>query len=233
MQELEQKYFRNGVEYKEQIEVYEFKDWLITITGDDELTGFATPTKYAHLLNKDNFDYIDQIAEQNGIKFLLNEDGDFYYEDFDYILLEPDDIFKFGFEEINIKKASCVLDYMVKEILRYITPITVDDRFMMALGIQRFNDTKMVVLKQIQKKSIIPKTSKRKTGFLHQAWASLVKLRDKKCTECKSVYDLHAHHIKSYKDFEELRYDVNNGITLCGQCHRKTHKQNNNEYSRI
>lgn len=224
MQELEQKYFRNGIEYKEQIEIYEFKDWLITITGDNELTGFATPTKYAHLLNKDNCDYIDQIAEQNGIKYLLNEDGDSYYEDFTYIILEPDDIFKFSFEEINIKKASCVLDYMVKEILRYITPITDDDRFMMACGIQRFNDTKMVVLKQIQKKSIIPKTSKRKTGFLHQAWASLVKLRDEKCTECKSVYDLHAHHIKSYKDFAELRYDVNNGITLCGQCHRKTHK---------
>jgi len=224
MQELEEKYFRNGIEYKEQIEIYEFKDWLITITGDDELTGFATPTKYAHLLNKDNCDYIDQIAEQNGIKYLLNEDGDSYYEDFGYIILEPDDIFKFPFVEINIKKASCVLDYMVKEILRYITPITDDDMYMIPIGMQRFDDTKMVVLKQIQKKSIIPKTSKRKTGFLHQAWASLVKLRDEKCTECKSVYDLHAHHIKSYKDFAELRYDVNNGVTLCGQCHRKIHK---------
>jgi len=224
MQELEEKYFRNGIEYKEQIEIYEFKDWLITITGDDELTGFATPTKYAHLLNKDNCDYIDQIAEQNGIKYLLNEDGDSYYEDFGYIILEPDDIFKFPFEEINIKKASCVLDYMVKEILRYITPITDDDMYMVTIGMQRFDDTKMVVLKQIQKKSITPKTSKRKTGFLHQAWASLVKLRDEKCTECKSVYDLHAHHIKSYKDFAELRYDVNNGVTLCGQCHRKIHK---------
>lgn len=224
MQESDQKYFRNGIEYKEQIEIYEFKDWLITITGEDELTGFATPTKYAHLLNKDNCDYSDQIAEQNGIKFLLDEDGDSYYEDFSYIILEPDDLFKFPFEKINIKKASCVLDYMVKEILRFITPITDNERIDGAYGIQRFNDTKMVVLKQIQRKSITPRTSKRKTGFLHQAWACLVKLRDEKCTECKSVYDLHAHHIKSYKDFAELRYDVNNGITLCGQCHRKIHK---------
>ena len=32
--------------------------------------------------------------------------------------------------------------------------------------------------------------------------------------------------IKAFKDNEELRYDVNNGITLCSQCHRKWHKEN-------
>ena len=83
-----------------------------------------------------------------------------------------------------------------------------------------------IVLKQVYKKSITPKVGKRKTGFLHQAWASLVKDRDKKCTECGSVYDLHAHHIKQYKSHPELRNDVNNGITLCGNCHRKWHSEN-------
>ena len=85
---------------------------------------------------------------------------------------------------------------------------------------------KTIVLKQLYKKSITPKTSKNKRGFHQVAWASMVKLRDGKCTECGSVYDLHAHHIKPYKDYPELRHDVNNGITLCGQCHRKWHKEN-------
>ena len=202
-------------------EQYKFKDWLITITGDDELTGFATQIKYASLLDKDNYHYIDEIAEKNNIKTLINECGDKYYKDFDYIIADPNDVVVYHFEEINTKEASCVLDYMVKEILRYITPQTDMDIIMSSRGIKRFNDTKIIVLKQIKKVSIPKKITR---GSLHNAWSKMVRYRDKKCTECNSVNDLHAHHIKQYKDFEELRYDVNNGITLCNQCHRKHHK---------
>ena len=194
-------------------EQYEFKGWLITIEnyrGTDELIGFATPTKYAHLLNADNYYYIDEIAEENKIKSKINEDGDEYYEDLTYIIAEPDDVVVNFLAGVNTKSASCVLDYMVNEIIR-------------ELDIDYPNT---IVLKQVYKKSITPKVGKRKTGFLHQAWAALVKDRDKKCTECGSVYDLHAHHIKQYKSHPELRNDVNNGITLCGNCHRKWHSEN-------
>lgn len=194
-------------------EQYEFKGWLITIEnyrGTDELIGFATPTKYAHLLNADNYYYIDEIAEENKIKSKINEDGDEYYEDLTYIIAEPDDVVVNFIAGVNTKSASCVLDYMVNEIIR-------------ELDIDYPNT---IVLKQVYKKSITPKVGKRKTGFLHQAWASLVKDRDKKCTECGSAYDLHAHHIKQYKSHPELRNDVNNGITLCGNCHRKWHSEN-------
>lgn len=194
-------------------EQYEFKGWLITIEnyrGTDELIGFATPTKYAHLLNADNYYYIHEIAEENKIKSKINEDGDEYYEDLTYIIAEPDDVVVNFIAGVNTKSASCVLDYMVNEIIR-------------ELDIDYPNT---IVLKQVYKKSITPKVGKRKTGFLHQAWASLVKDRDKKCTECGSVYDLHAHHIKQYKSHPELRNDVNNGITLCGNCHRKWHSEN-------
>ena len=208
-------------------EQYEFKGWLITIEnyrGTDELIGFATPTKYAHLLNADNYYYIDEIAEENKIKSKINEDGDEYYEDLTYIIAEPDDVVVNFIAGVNTKSASCVLDYMVKEILRQTHPPK--NAFEHYLGMSRFDDTKYIVLKQVYKKSITPKVGKRKTGFLHQAWAALVKDRDKKCTECGSVYHLHAHHIKQYKSHPELRNDVNNGITLCGNCHRKWHSEN-------
>ena len=35
---------------------------------------------------------------------------------------------------------------------------------------------------------------------------------------------LNAHHLDSYHDHKELRYDINNGITLCKSCHREFHK---------
>ena len=43
------------------------------------------------------------------------------------------------------------------------------------------------------------------------------------CQSCGSHGGLlHAHHIKSWARHPELRYDTDNGITLCPPCHRKT-----------
>ena len=140
-------------------EQYEFKGWLITIEnyrGTDELIGFATPTKYAHLLNADNYDYIDEIAEENKIKSKINEDGDEYYEDLTYIIAEPDDVVVNFIAGVNTKSASCVLDYMVNEIIR---ELYID-----------YPNT--IVLKQVYKKSITPKVAKRKTGCFHKTGAS-------------------------------------------------------------
>jgi len=36
---------------------------------------------------------------------------------------------------------------------------------------------------------------------------------------------LHAHHIKNWKDNPDDRYDVENGITLCDECHYKFHSE--------
>jgi len=71
------------------------------------------------------------------------------------------------------------------------------------------------------------KTKRKRDSLLLQYWAALVKHRDGyKCTQCKSEVELHAHHIKQYKDHPELRLDLNNGLTLCANCHRKHHKEN-------
>jgi len=47
---------------------------------------------------------------------------------------------------------------------------------------------------------------------------------DYTCQICgKRGVELHPHHIKKRSEYPELKYDVNNGITLCNSCHAKVH----------
>ncbi len=65
----------------------------------------------------------------------------------------------------------------------------------------------------------------------YKAWRKSVFERDKYiCQECgakscegNTVY-LNAHHIKPFAIFIDLRFDIDNGITLCRKCHSKKPK---------
>lgn len=55
-------------------------------------------------------------------------------------------------------------------------------------------------------------------------WRSAVFVRDDyTCQSCGARGGrLHAHHLKPYKEYPELRHVLSNGVTLCIPCHRKT-----------
>lgn len=58
-----------------------------------------------------------------------------------------------------------------------------------------------------------------------KAWRKSVFKRDNyTCQKCgsKSTGNLEAHHIKDFALYPELRLDINNGLSLCKDCHRKT-----------
>ena len=58
----------------------------------------------------------------------------------------------------------------------------------------------------------------------YKQWRSAVFKRDGyKCQDCGVSADIQAHHVKTWKNSKELRYDVDNGITLCRKCHLKAH----------
>ena len=63
----------------------------------------------------------------------------------------------------------------------------------------------------------------------HQKWSMLVyKKYLFKCQKCNihcMKGNIIAHHIKPFKEYEELRFDVNNGVTLCRSCHINLHRQ--------
>lgn len=52
-----------------------------------------------------------------------------------------------------------------------------------------------------------------------------VKKRDKFiCNCCNKKGYVVAHHLESFNSNIPLRYDINNGITLCDECHKEFHK---------
>lgn len=57
-------------------------------------------------------------------------------------------------------------------------------------------------------------------------WSAAVKARDGKCMVCGAETALVAHHIKPKSQYPELKFDVDNGQTLCVDCHKQHHKEN-------
>ena len=62
-------------------------------------------------------------------------------------------------------------------------------------------------------------------GWAFARWRKEVYKRDGYvCQVCGAKGEIKAHHILSWKDYPELRFELENGITLCYDCHKKLHK---------
>lgn len=69
-----------------------------------------------------------------------------------------------------------------------------------------------------------------RNSIYYHKWKNKCLERDNyTCSYCCSKDDLIVHHIIPWrvcKDDDDLRYDINNGITLCRKCHIKAHNGN-------
>ena len=70
---------------------------------------------------------------------------------------------------------------------------------------------------------INPKNRRIRTSIEYRLWREAVFARDNwTCQDCGiRGMRLNAHHIKSFSEFPELRFAINNGITLCNKCQKK------------
>lgn len=71
-----------------------------------------------------------------------------------------------------------------------------------------------------------PETKALRASWAYKNWRQRVFSRD--CFTCQHCGDnrggnLHAHHIKTWADCPDLRFELNNGLTLCIDCHERVH----------
>ena len=77
------------------------------------------------------------------------------------------------------------------------------------------------------KNGISPINQKIRGSFEYKLWQNSVFDRDDYlCQRCKEkrISKLVAHHIKNFAQYPELRFVIENGITLCKDCHKLFHK---------
>jgi len=64
----------------------------------------------------------------------------------------------------------------------------------------------------------------------YRVWRVKVIRRDKKCVVCGSIKDRQAHHLNSGSYFPDERFDVDNGVCLCKECHINFHTNFKNSF---
>ena len=76
------------------------------------------------------------------------------------------------------------------------------------------------------KGGITRETVRIRNSFSSFIWRNSVRERDKwTCRRCGSIKQIHAHHLFNFFDYPALRFDINNGVSLCRECHFIFHKQ--------
>lgn len=100
---------------------------------------------------------------------------------------------------------------------------------------QKIRDSKTGSKNPSWKGGITPERKKAYFSSDYKLWRKSVFERDNyTCKICGSVGgELNADHIKPWALYQELRYDINNGRTLCKECHKKTDTYGNKSIYRV
>lgn len=83
-----------------------------------------------------------------------------------------------------------------------------------------------ILLKFIIDKYSILENKDIRTSPAYNQWRKKVLERDNNtCQLCGSTSNLHVHHIKQFAQDKSERFYLDNGITLCANCHKEIHSK--------
>ena len=92
----------------------------------------------------------------------------------------------------------------------------------MIIQTKKFDENGLPV-EMIVEGGITPINKKIRKSIEYSLWRQAVFKRDGyKCVECGSTKKIQGDHIKPFALFPELRFVIDNGRTLCYECHKKT-----------
>lgn len=82
------------------------------------------------------------------------------------------------------------------------------------------------------KGGITSENEKLRKSDQYKKWQQAIYQRDfYQCQICGSKIKINAHHIYAWQYFPELRFSLDNGITLCEKCHHKIHSKYGKNYT--
>ena len=64
----------------------------------------------------------------------------------------------------------------------------------------------------------------------YRIWRAKVIRRDKRCIICGSIKHRHAHHLNHATYYLDQRYNPDNGVCLCKNCHTQFHTNFKNSF---
>lgn len=148
-----------------------------------------------------------------------------------------------GYECVNILLKLYVRSDYYKRGYRSFKPLTVEgkidfitsicvlvnhDNFTVNFALEAFKDLKLLEIEDniLILKDLNVDLERDRDCKEYREWRKKVFERDNYiCSFCQSQSKkLNAHHVKPWKSYPDLRFDISNGITLCESCHKKLHK---------
>lgn len=93
------------------------------------------------------------------------------------------------------------------------------------------NLTNVISINKLTNRKPQPREYSDRESHQYHNWRKAIKERDKyRCVLCDDNHQLEVHHIKRWIDDEKERFNEKNGVTLCGECHKKHHGIHNAKF---
>lgn len=104
-------------------------------------------------------------------------------------------------------------------------------------GFDQYNEWKalnqqQLIAEQIRASNILRGTEKIEQTKLRVQWGNAVKAKaNYVCQRCETTQSkMEAHHLYSYEDYPEKRFEIDNGVCLCVICHLGFHQWHKAKY---